>query len=290
MIFVDGMRNLCLCLAACINVHDYEKLRGELTHASQEMSYYKLRKLRSVILESLRARYPRSIKHNPRYGNLDRNFTEEELRRFYGFLPDFKYALLFRCQDATGLRIGEAVRLKIENLNYEKHEIIVLTEKARRIDPVYLPLDIFNALCQYIHQHEKEIALHSGYIFFPEAGAHSKNDYIQPSQARKIFRKAAKAAGIAQVYGYSNEGDNGREPRPLYRLTTHSHRHYAATTFYNACKDPVKTNRFLRHSKNNLKDTMRYIGSQSQDVAIISEAAFSPKRLLEVKPQPWEGI
>ena len=248
----------------------YLSVKRGLETILDSASQQQLEDLRHLIIEELRKRYP---SNEPRYGNLSRSFSEDELARFYNAIENPKYALLFKCQSFLGLRIGEAVALKVTDIRHDTRELVLITEKSRKLDRVFIPSGLYSDLCSYISRNEGEIESHRGYLFFPDPSARSFGDHITSHRAGVLFRRAAKKAGILEVYGYSQE--KGRVPRPLHRLTTHSHRHYSITTFYKASKDLVLTNKYARHSMGNYRDTMRYDGTDRSEMYRIHEAAFS---------------
>ena len=52
----------------------------------------------------------------PKYGSLNKGFTEQELVRFFNVIDNEKFRLLFSYQSQLGLRIGEAVRINSDTL------------------------------------------------------------------------------------------------------------------------------------------------------------------------------
>ncbi|MDH3353418.1 MAG: hypothetical protein OEL87_03145, partial [Nanoarchaeota archaeon] len=84
---------------------------------------------------------------------------------------------------------------------------------------------------------------------------------ISPAWLRKEFRQVAKNAKLDEVYGIAEDINNPLShilgERKLYRLTTHSLRHYFITKVYGDCKDPLKTQKLARHGE--FKSTQNYI-------------------------------
>lgn len=250
----------------------YLSVQRGLETILESASQQQLEDLNTLILRALKRRY--RSKHTTKYGNLNRNFTEEELARFYAAIHDEKYKLLYRCQDLMGLRIGEVIKINVRDISHDTRELTLMTEKSKKLDRTLIPDQLYNDLVKFIRNNEKKIMEAQGYVFFNARPRGVAPGHVQSNEPRKIFRKAAEKAGISQIYGYSHES-TGRKPRPLYRLTTHSHRHYAATKFYRRCKDVKLTNMFLRHSRENFKDTMRYIGGDRDDMYKAIQEAFS---------------
>jgi integrase len=239
------------------------------------LSFHELERIKRESARVLRRKYNYG-KRRPRFGNLNRNFSEDELARFYSCLSDPRYRLIFRLQDMLGLRIGEAVRVRAEHVRHDARELEVITEKSGLADRVLMPQQVYDEVVQYMMKYENEIHEGGGYLFYSYRGNRPRTvmpGHISTMHPRRAFREAAMKAGIAEIYGYSEES-TGRSPRPLYRLTTHSHRHYAGTRFYRACKDVVLTNRFLRHARSDLAATMAYVDSEREEVYKVHEEAF----------------
>ncbi len=72
-------------------------------------------------------------------------------------------------------------------------------------------------------------------------------------------------AGIGQVYDISDESYQSHVPRRLHRLTTHSLRHYAITSFSKQTNgNIVLTSKFARHAKPDT--TMTYINTHKEEL------------------------
>ncbi|EQD32077.1 integrase family protein, partial [mine drainage metagenome] len=72
--------------------------------------------------------------------------------------------------------------------------------------------------------------------------------FLEKNYVRKVFREYVRAAKLDEVYDQSEES-YGRTPRRLHRLTTHSLRHYAITSFARQSNgNVVLSSRFARHS------------------------------------------
>ncbi|MGC8791602.1 MAG: hypothetical protein ACP5PO_08880, partial [Desulfurella sp.] len=97
-----------------------------------------------------------------------------------------------------------------------------------------------------------------------------------PAYARKVFREALKDSGLDYAYGYSEEAYPGRKERPLYRLTTHSLRHYAITKFAKSTNgNIVLTSRFARHA--DPSTTMQYVSRDNEELYKNIDYIFSIK-------------
>lgn len=56
----------------------------------------------------------------PKYGSINKAFTELELEHFLRNVKNDKFRLLFKYRAYLGLRIGEVSRLHASNINFDK--------------------------------------------------------------------------------------------------------------------------------------------------------------------------
>ncbi len=257
----------------------YFEFKTWLTGNANTLSQQNLEDINSIAVKALKRRFAYGYNQVPKYGNLNRNFTEDELQKFFDAITKEryhrswkKYLIAFKMQAYLGLRIGEVCAIKTKDINLQTRELVLTTEKARRLDRLLIPTILYYDLVDFIQENEPKIHAADDYLLYSDRPDTSTKAHIGNNELRKVFRETAKKAGIEDSYGESEETANGR--RPLYRLTTHSLRHYAITRFYRACKDIELTNMFARHSKGNLKDTMRYIGSNRDTLYKNIDLAF----------------
>lgn len=114
---------------------DYAHLEEELQQAAMILSQRKLVHLRRIINHSWRKRFKIS-KGPPKYGSLNMAFNDQELDRFLTCVKYEKLRLLFKFQAFLGLRIGEAVRVRLQDINTTTREITIQTEKTGLADGV----------------------------------------------------------------------------------------------------------------------------------------------------------
>ena len=88
-------------------------------------------------MQQFRKRFQRS--RIPKYGSLNKWFTEQEVQRFFKAIDNEKFRLLFLYQSQLGLRIDEAVRINIKDIKFESRELLVKTEKAMTLDTLLIP-------------------------------------------------------------------------------------------------------------------------------------------------------
>ncbi len=167
--------------------------------------------------------------------------------------------------------------MHISNIDFDKRELTLNTEKSHKIDTLRIPQELFKETVTYINENTANIKAAQGYIFFKDASAHKKNKTLclDVNYARNIFRRTAISAELGQVYAYSEER-NGRKERRLYKLTSHSLRHYAITKFAKSTNgNVVLTSRFARHSDPGT--TMRYIAKDNAELFQNIDMTFSNK-------------
>ena len=233
----------------------WPEIKEELEFFGRYLSKWSLVQAITILSESRKSRFLR--RKTPKYGSMNKGFNDEELKRFLSVVDDPKLHLLFSYQAIMGLRIGEVVRVNIRDINLKTRELRIFTEKSGKTDYLLLPLQLFDMTLQYIGDYEKEIAACGGFLFFSLNQRHTTKltePHLRTDTARAFFIKYMKKAGLEEIYGYSM----AKHPRPLYRLTPHSLRHYAITNF---CRknggNVMLASKFARH--NNLQTTQIYL-------------------------------
>ncbi|MEW6035157.1 MAG: site-specific integrase [Candidatus Micrarchaeota archaeon] len=220
-------------------------------------------------------------RRTPKYGSMNKAFTDEELEHFFSVIKDPKTHLLFSFQAILGLRIGEAVRLNIKDINLKTRELRIFTEKSGKTDYLIIPEALFDRTIRYINSYDRDISAANGFLFF-SFGQGRKGTATEPhyttETARKFFRQYAMKARLEEVYGYST----GPKPHELKRLTPHSLRHYAITNF---CRknggNVMLAAKFARHT--NLQITMTYIHAKKEELYESIEKANNENLLHKVK-------
>ena len=237
-------------------------IRKQLDFLGANLSKGQLVQAITLLSDARKRRFLRSKR--PKYGSMNKGFTAEELERFFRFVECPKLRLLFAYQATLGLRIGEAVRLNIKDLNLRTQELRIFTEKSGKTDFLLVPEKLFQTTLDYIAAYEKEISACRGYLFFSLAPGNRQpttQPFLATGTVRKLFREIAEKAGLGEQYGYRY----GEKAHPLHRLTTHSLRHFSITNFSRKNNGNVTlTSRFARHS--NLQTTMTYIHTEKEEL------------------------
>lgn len=207
----------------------------------------------------------------PKYGNINKGFTEDELTAFLAKIENRAAKLAFTLQAFLGLRIGEVAVLKLDQFDINKRKVLIQTEKSGTADELYLHTPAYIALLEFLDREFLEIKRNGGFLFHNGHGSHLSPDYL-----RKLLREAVKAAGLDLIYGEAEPAMHPRSGkvmrRKLHRLTSHSLRHYYITRVYGATKDLAATSRSARHGK--FASTQRYIHTGEEEVKKALQQAF----------------
>ena len=245
-------------------------MKAELLELMPKLGKHKIEALHKIILRYFEKRFHRKSK-KPKYGNLNKGFTDEQLQAFFLAVDNDKYKLLFGFQAYVGLRIGEACKVNVKDINFQTRELKLKSEKTNIQDVSIIPLILFRQLQAFLTSHKKEIDVANGYVFFKEQGkSTTKVDYLNVNYARRRFRDYTTRAGLDEVYDESEEVN--RPSHKLHLLTTHSLRHYAITKFYNQTKDWLMTSKFARHLEPNTTST--YIHTDRAELYIEADKTF----------------
>ena len=238
-------------------------------------------RLRIELLKAYKKRYKKS--GTPKYGTLNKSFTELELQHFLRNVPNDKFRLLFKYQAYLGLRIGEVTKLHISNIDFEKRELILTSEKTNKSDSLKIPYELFQETAEFIQKNKGDVEQTKGYIFFKE-NDNNNNQILHVDQdyVRKVFRQMIIKSGLDFTYAISDESLYGRKNRTLHRLTTHSLRHYAITHFAKATNgNVVLTSRFARHTGPAM--TMHYISHDNEELYKNIDHAFPITEAINLK-------
>ena len=256
-------------------VAEFEYEKEVVANLIPRLGKHRIEELRRVIDTHYTKRF-KGKRRIPKYGSLNKGFTEPQLQAFFRVIDNPKFRLLFRYQAICGLRIGEVIKLNVRSINLETREMIINTEKARTIDTLIIPLELFNETKIYLEVFRNEVAEADGYLFFKDKYHYScrKEQYLESNYVRKVFRTYVEQANLdEQPYSASDE-TNGRRPRELHRLTTHSLRHYAITRFSKSVNgNLILTKAFARHRE--VAVTLNYINTDKSELYSAIEKAFS---------------
>ena len=230
-----------------IAIAELEREKETLLNLMPKLGKHKIRELRRTIDLYYRHRFDLKNKI-PKYGSLNKGFTDAQLQAFFFVVDKPKYKLLFSYMAYVGLRIGEAVKVNRDDIDFATRELRIRSEKTKKLDLLIIPLGLFQQTQAYVEGHNTEIDRANGYLFFKDSNEELRSEpYLESNYARKVFCDYRHKANLDEVYDTSEESVEGRGTRRLHLLTTHSLRHHAITTFYNQTKNWLMTSKFARH-------------------------------------------
>ncbi|MCL4365597.1 site-specific integrase [Candidatus Marsarchaeota archaeon] len=215
---------------------EYERLINSLYSVLPTLTHHQMKLIKKIVHKQFLKKFAKN--QPPKYGSLNKGFTEQEVQMFFRVIDNPKLRLLFSYQAQLGLRVGEAVKLNIKDIDFQTRELTIKSEKSNTLDTLIIPIPLFRLTLEYIKPNNKQIESSMGYIFFKEEGYYSERNeqYLSKNYVRNRFRYYVQKAGMDKVYDSSDETNYDRTPRSLHRLTMHSLRHYAITSFLQADK------------------------------------------------------
>ena len=257
-----------------ISGSEFETLSKCLENASYTVSQARLEELKALLNKAYKKRF--KAPREPKYGSINKAFSERELQVFLRN-TNRKFRLLFKYQAYLGLRVGEVAQLHIGNINFEKRELTIRSEKSGKMDSLKIPLELFVETRQFVSDHIGQIKAAHGFVFFKDNdNNHNKIAHVEANYVRKVFRETLRASALDEFYGYSEETAPKKKERRLYRLSTHSLRHYAITRFAKSTNgNVVLTSRFARHA--DPSTTMRYIAKDNEELYRNIDMTFDSK-------------
>lgn len=211
---------------------------------------------------------------------LDRGFSKTDLKKLLDACTNDKYRIMFECMAYLGLRVSEAVKLNLRDIDLARKEIWLWNSKVKNRVCRELHPTIYYCLKSYIEKNRKLIEAYEGYLIWSQNTQGGLQPHISANQARKIFREASDRAGITEYYATieNSPGQPGRERR-LRRLSSHSLRHFFICQVYEATKDPLVTQRAARH--NSFSSTEHYLDGVENNVNKSVQKAFT---------MPWAEV
>lgn len=253
-------------------------LVAQVDEASKHLPKWQMERLKSILHRNYTRRFKKV--REPKYGSLNKGFTELELQHFLRNIKNDKFELLFKYQAHLGLRVGEVCKLHITNIDFDKRELTIKSEKSAKVDSLIIPPDLFQETVQFLSRNTSKISAAGGFIFFKDNDNNNNGlPHADVNYVRKVFRDAIVLSGLDQTYDYTDETVETRKPRRLHRLTTHSLRHYAITRFSKATNgNIVLTSRYARHA--NPTTTMRYISKDNEELYKSIDFIFSGHKAL----------
>ena len=158
--------------------------------------------------------------------------TKEELSTFFNACDDYMYKTIFMLIYGSGLRVSEAVNLKIEDIDSKKMRIFVRAGKGGKDRYTVLPKVSLEMLRKYYKINKPKHP--EGYIFLNREG-----NQIKTERTRVFFRRYRRKAKIDE------------------KFVVHTLRHGFATDLIERGASILEVKELMGHS--NIRSTMEYI-------------------------------
>ena len=143
---------------------DYVQFLNLVKEQSAELNFHQLKELKGAVNRVFSKKYRGN--GPPKYGSINKGFTELELQRFLRSIKSEKFALLFKFQAYMGLRIGEVCKLHLSNIDFDKRELIIKSEKSGKMDALLIPSDLFKETVEFVAKNAVKIMQISRFLCF----------------------------------------------------------------------------------------------------------------------------
>ncbi|MCL4379517.1 MAG: site-specific integrase [Candidatus Marsarchaeota archaeon] len=254
-------------------LEELQRIKGELKELLPLLSKWRVEELQKLVSEHYTKKWRK--RRFTKYGAINKGFTQSELDLFLDVVKEPRFRLLFSYQAYLGLRIGEACKLNMRDFDFKIRELRVNTEKAHTLDTLIVPQFLFEQTLEYIRTNQKAIEGAQGYLFYKDQQKSRKGTpYLDLNYVRNRFRDYISLVALNEAYASTDETIPNRAKRTLHRLTTHSLRHYAITTFNRAVNGNITlTKAFARHRE--IGSTQVYIHTSKDELYSAIECSFS---------------
>ena len=169
--------------------------------------------------------------------------TKEELSTFFNVIENYKFRTIFMLVYGSGLRIGEVVNLRVEDIDSKKMRIFVRKGKGNKERYTILPkksLEMMRIYWKKYRQHKRR-----GRIFLSERG-----DAITVGVIRTHFREYRRKARLEE------------------KVTVHTLRHCFATDLIERGATLIQVKELMGHR--NIRSTMEYVHVANIDIKLKS--------------------
>ena len=152
---------------------------------------------------------------------LPKVLTKEELSSLFNSSTNPKHALLLKLIYSCGLRVSEAVRIKVTDIDLEDRTLHVRKGKGKRDRLIPLPEQLCSEIRSFIHPLD-----HNPYLFKSRPGS---NTHLTPNSVRLMLKNISRKAGIKKpVHPHTlrhsfatNLLEQGTDIRYIQRLLGH---------------------------------------------------------------------
>ena len=143
--------------------------------------------LSSNFLSSNKYLYKKQIPMRKKKQKLYKVLTKEELSTFFNCVDDFKYKTIFMLVYGSGLRIGEVVNLRTEDIDSKTMRIFVREGKGNKERYTILPEKSLEMLRKYWTNYRKNKYISA--LFLNDNGL-PMSEYVIRTHFREYRRKA----------------------------------------------------------------------------------------------------
>ena len=175
--------------------------------------------------------------------NIYKVLTKEELSTFFNVVDNFKFKTIFMLAYGSGLRIGEIVNLRVEDIDSKNMRIFVREGKGNKERYTMLSKQSLEMLRIYWSKYRQN--KRRGRIFLSESGA-----AITVGVIREHFRRYRKKAKLSE------------------KVTMHTLRHCYATNLIENGATLIQVKELMGHS--NIRSTMEYVHVANIDLGLES--------------------
>jgi len=167
--------------------------------------------------------------------------TKQEIKSMINAVKNKKHRLLIEFLYSSGLRISEAVKIKIDDIDLDEKIGKVVSGKGKKDRLIILSNNLIEHIRSYLKQRKKK-GYESEYLF----NVKDPEKHLSIRQAQKITKKAAKKAGINK------------------RVFCHALRSSFATHLLESGVDIRVIQELLGHA--NLQTTQRYTKVSTEEI------------------------
>ncbi len=158
--------------------------------------------------------------------------TPSEIRAIFEHLPDGPVSMICRLMYGAGLRLMEACRLRVKDIDFARKQIVVREGKGDKDRYVPLPESLVTELRDQLERverlHEQDLANGAGWVWlpyalavkFPEAGRELRWQYLFPASRLSRDTHPREAMADANVDRAIAEGDRTQLRRHHIHETT----------------------------------------------------------------------
>ena len=167
--------------------------------------------------------------------------TKEELSTFFNACDNYMYKTIFMLIYGSGLRISEALNLRIEDIDSRKMRIFVRKGKGEKERYTVLPQTSLEMLRKYYQMYKPKHP--EGYLFLNREG-----NPLTVERTRVFFRRYRRKAKIDE------------------KFVVHSLRHSFATDLIERGATILEVKELMGHS--NIRSTMEYIHVAKMELSV----------------------